>query len=357
MGIDLVNPPVTAADTAPRRAVALVASGLLRVGSVPAVLLGAWALTLLVALPSSWLVHRAIATDLGASLAAARAAEGVDWTWWQEFADRQPALAATFRPSIIGFAAVLQNAGDLLDGRLPAGPALAAVVTYVLAWSFLLGGALDRYARGRRTGAAGFFAACGVFFWRFVRLGVMALAAYAFLFLVLHPWLFVDLFGRVTRDLTSERVAAGWRVGLYAVFAALLAATTVVFDYARIRAVVEDRRSMLGSLAAGARFVRRHVATVAALYALNLLLLVMVWVGYALASPGATAPVWVTLAVGQAYLVARLALRLTAYAAGTLLFQDRLAHAAYTAAPPRRWPDSPAVEAIANAAPVPNERT
>ena len=32
----------------------------------------------------------------------------------------------------------------------------------------------------------------------------------------------------------------------------------LVLDYARIRIVVEDRRSALGALAAGARFVRRH---------------------------------------------------------------------------------------------------
>jgi hypothetical protein len=45
-------------------------------------------------------------------------------------------------------------------------------------------------------------------------------------------------------------------------------------------------------------------------------------------------------------------LHLAAYASATVLFQSRLAHAEYTAAPPLVWPDSPAAEAIVNAAPT-----
>ena len=36
------------------------------------------------------------------------------------------------------------------------------------------------------------------------------------------------------------------------------------------------------------------------------------------------------------------------YASAAILFQSRLAHAGYTAAPPVEWPESPAAEAIAN---------
>ena len=40
------------------------------------------------------------------------------------------------------------------------------------------------------------------------------------------------------------------------------------------------------------------------------------------------------------------------YATGVALFQSRLAHAGYTAAPPAVWPESASAEAIANAAPT-----
>jgi hypothetical protein len=39
-------------------------------------------------------------------------------------------------------------------------------------------------------------------------------------------------------------------------------------------------------------------------------------------------------------------------ASAVALFQDRLAHAGYTAAPPLTWPESPAAEAIGYAAPT-----
>jgi hypothetical protein len=46
-----------------------------------------------------------------------------------------------------------------------------------------------------------------------------------------------------TRDLAVERTAVFyWRLLMYAIFTALLALTTVVFDYAKVRAGGRDRR-------------------------------------------------------------------------------------------------------------------
>ena len=43
-------------------------------------------------------------------------------------------------------------------------------------------------------------------------------------------------------------------LGGYLVFGLLLVLCNLVFDYARVRIVVEDRRSAIGALLAGARF-------------------------------------------------------------------------------------------------------
>ena len=75
---------------------------------------------------------------------------------------------------------------------------------------------------------------------------------------------------------------------------------------------------------------------------------------YAAVVPGADgggARVWLTLVVGQAYIVARLAVKLVFDAAQTAYFQSQLAHAGYVAAPRPAWPDSPAAEAITASAP------
>ena len=122
---------------------------------------------------------------------------------------------------------------------------------------FLAGGIIDRYARDRSTRAYGFFAASGVFFFRFLRLGVLMGLAYGLLVRYLHPWLFGTVYPRVTNDLTVERTAFLVRLALYALFALGLAACNVLFDYAKVRAVVEDRRSMLGATAAACALHRR----------------------------------------------------------------------------------------------------
>ena len=61
---------------------------------------------------------------------------------------------------------------------------------------------------------------------------------------------------------------------------------------------------------------------------------------------------WITLAVAEAYILARHYLKLLFYASETSFFQGKLAHAAYTAAPAVVWPDSPAAETIGNADPA-----
>ncbi|HSK08552.1 MAG TPA: hypothetical protein VK911_03185 [Vicinamibacterales bacterium] len=322
--------------------------GLRRVARAPAILLGVLLLTLLVALPPAIVLRGVLAQSLGTSLAAETAASGVNQEWWEEFSAGATGLGATFTPRIIGFGGVLDNLSRMLDNVGYQAAVTVVAAGYLLGWTFLLGGILDRYARNRSIRGAGFFAASGVFFFRFVRLGVFAVLAYALLFGPVHAWLFDALFPWATRDWTVERNAFFLRVALYAVFGALLVAVNVLFDYAKIRAVVEDRRSAVGALMAAFRFVRRHPLPVFGLYALNGLLFLAVLAVYAVVAPGAGGGwlVWVGFLVTELYLLGRLAVKLTFYASETSLFQRLLAHNEYTAAPLPTWPESPAAEAI-----------
>jgi len=326
--------------------------GLGRVYDAPPVLFGVYLLTLLLTLPLASVLRNAIIDDLGQSLTAGRVADGVDYGWWQEFEQRAGGLATTFRPSIIGFAAPIGNVSDLADhASLPAAIA-AAVGAYLLIWAFLVGGVLDRYARQRPTRPAGFFSACGVYFFRFLRLGLMALFAYALLFGLVHGWLFDGLYDRLTRDVTVERSAFFVRLGLYVLFGLLVGGVNLVFDYAKIRAVVEDRRSMIGALRAGARFVWRHRTATIGLYLVVGCLFALILAAYAAVAPGVWGPGWSTvrgLALAQLYVLARLWVKLVFYASETSLFQLSLAHAGYTAAPTPAWPESAAAETIGNA--------
>jgi hypothetical protein len=325
------------------------ADGLRRVVAAPAVLGGVFVMTFLLALPLAITVRDLIEANLGRSLVAGEVADAVNYDWWQEFTAQATGLGTTFTPSVIGFAAVLDNVGSVLDGQGKIAPIAAALAMYLFGWWFLSGGILDRYARQRPTHAHAFFSACGVYFFRFLRLGIVAGLAYWFLFTYVHDWLFADLFADVNRDLASEKTAMTWRFGLYAAFGLIVLAVNLVIDYAKVRAVVEDRRSMVGALRAASGFIWRNPGRVIGLYvadALLSLIVIAIWAAVAPGAGGAGASMWLAFLGGQIYLIARLVVKLQFMASQTALFQQSLAHAAYVAAPAPTWPESPAAEAI-----------
>lgn len=319
-----------------------------RVASAPCLIAGVWLTTVLLAAPLAFALRGMLVDHLGPSLAAQTAAEGVNFDWWNEFLAQAAGVGQTFLPRIIGFAAVLSNLSRLADGSgVDTIPAVAVGAHLVLS-TFFAGGILDRLARARAVGASGFFAACGVFFFRFLRLGIIAGTAYWLLFTKIHPLLFGKLLSWWTLDVTVERSAFAARVLLYLVFAALVLAVNVIVDYAKIRAVVEDRRSMVMALVSALRFVRRNAGAVCGLYALNVLVFLGLLLIYFVVAPGVAGGwrMWVGLLVGQLYIVLRGVVRLQFASSQIALFQGRLAHAHYTATPTPTWPDSPTAEAI-----------
>ncbi len=198
-------------------------------------------------------------------------------------------------------------------------------IVALLFWAFAYGGVIDRYARNRPTRAHGFFAACGGHFLPLVRLAILPLVV-AWGLMILQP---------------------GFVAG-----SAVVLIVDVVMQFARIRLVVEDRRSGLGAVLAGIRFIRRNFVSVAILWMVYGLLHVALgrasnWLTTSPASP------WIERAIDEAFFALSLwQATLFPYATGVALFQSRLAHAGYTAAPPAVWPESASAEAIANAAPT-----
>jgi hypothetical protein len=319
--------------------------GLNRVKRAPWIVAGVWISTLVLAMPLAIALHGQISAHLGASMAAQTAASGVNYDWWNEFLAQTSGVGASFVPAILGFAAVMRNLSTIADTTALPPVIAAAVAMNMLVSLFLAGGVTDRLARDRNVGAGGFFATCGVFFVRFIRLAAIAAFVYWMLFGPIHQWLFDQLYPSLIADVTVERTAFFIRLGLYAVFAVPVFFFNILFDYAKVRAVVEDRRSMIGAIVASWRFIRRHPLAVIGLYALNALLFLIVVGVYYLIAPGGSANL-LAFAVGQLYIVLRVIVRLQFTASQTALFQSRLAHAGYVARPIPKWPDSPAAEAI-----------
>ena len=290
--------------------------GLRRVAAIPLPILGLYVVSLAATLP------------IGV------AGGGCAFRWWTELGAEASGFSRTFGPGALGFAALLPNPGDLADRRPPDGALAGFAIACIAAWTFLAGGTIDRLARQQRVGGAAFLDACRAYFWRLARLALLAGAAYWFLLGVLRPWLFGGVPGALTLDGTAERGVFLVRTALHTLFGAALAGAGSVFDYARVRAIVEDRYSMVGALLAAIRFIRRRPAAVAGLWLLNAALAVLVLTAGNLAATGAGAAgpaAWDAFAIGPTLVAARLFTTLVACASQTAYFQSRLAYATYVA--------------------------
>jgi hypothetical protein len=212
------------------------------------------------------------------------------------------------------------SAMDPLAGLVSMLAAAPGALAHAVVVTFLLGGVLDRLARDRAVGTYGFFGAAGMYFFRFLRLDAIAIPIH----LALITWLNPPL---------SRAGLPVW------VMLAPAVAVNLIFDYARVRMVVEDRRSAIGSLAAALRFVGRNFPAAAAVSLIFAGLLAAAWTtaaGWA----GSVPAIALVYALAHAVLVLAFAGSLTA------LFQGRLAHAGYTARRLPAWPESAAAEVI-----------
>jgi hypothetical protein len=322
--------------------------GVRRVARAPAVFAGLLAALTLLTAPAAWLVRDALVRAFGASLIASDLARGFDLRWWRELSSRAEGLVADVAPSIIGFAAVLRNLSAFTDPSDASDGSWLIVAFWFLTGVVLSGGILDRYARQRALHTHGFFAACGRLAFRLLRLNVLVLLVYATVLSI--GWLIVEpVWTWLTRDLASERAAFAWGALFTGAAALVVGLVTIVADCARVRMVVEDRRSALFALIAGFRFARRAIGRLIRLYALLLATTLACFAIYAIVAPGATLTglwVWAGFFVSEVYIAARVFTKLLTYASVTSLFQSELAHADYVAQPAPIWPESPAVESL-----------
>jgi hypothetical protein len=291
--------------------------GVGRVNRAPAVLLGVWLMTAFSVLPIA-LAQTASPNPRPSRLVVHVQSDTVH-RWLREL-NRYTADPAVDLGSTVSVALrhPIRFTSNLTAWMAGAGVPAA----FLIQWLFIAGGTIDRYARDRPTRAHGFFAACGVFFFRFLRLGLVMAAAFVI----------------VSRYLRQPVISA-----------VALACCRLVFDYAQVRAVVEDRRSMLGALRAALSVIRRNWVAAILLYAIDYAAFAAIVGLYVTVGPGSARLVWSmwgVILLNQAYVLARLWITLIFWSSEAALFQGRLAHAGYVAGRAPVWPDSPAAEAM-----------
>jgi len=223
--------------------------------SAPRLIALLWLTLLLSAAPFGLAMQRAIAHDIGASRVHVDLRERMDMVWLGEFRERAGDLGRTFDVTTSSRVDFLHNLDLLFSGRLFTGhPGLvSAGVGYVLIWLLLLGGIIDRFARGGgRFVLSQFLGAGGRYFSRLLVLtGLSALGYWAIYRAAAWGY---EALEEATRDITVEgTVLKYYLLGALPVLLAA-AAVMMIFDFARVAAVVEERGAW-SALGRGARFV------------------------------------------------------------------------------------------------------
>jgi hypothetical protein len=204
-------------------------------------------ITLPLIVPIFWLVS---STTGGTLTAESMFANKLDVRW----------LIDIFNNQMPGFS--LESTGSQIGLLL----ALLALV-YLLLNTFFAGGIIEVLAMdyGRFT-MRRFWAGCGAYFWRLFRLMLISLLFYGVAGLV---YFMVRMkIDEAAVQATSYESFLYYRWGAIALLVALLAFFNMVFDYAKIRAIVDDSRAMFSGAFRALGFALRHFFSVSVLYLL-----------------------------------------------------------------------------------------
>jgi hypothetical protein len=302
-------------------------SGFGRVLSSPSLVLFLWLANVVVAIPLAVSMAGSIEESIGASLVHQNLRDGFDMGWYGEFGARAKGIEKTLSPSVVGAGAFLDNIEAWLNGKLfEMLPGLLALgCLYALLWTLFLGGILHRYSDGRGLFRLSELLSHGAeFFFRFVRLAVLSGILY-YLVYRFAGW----LFGRIddaVRDETVEKTVLWYVIAGSLLIGLLLTLINMAFDYAKIAIYKENRRSTILAAIKGFRLVLGNLGSTAFLYyGLGALGLLLLGAYYAIApGPGQASVPSVVFAflVGQAFLVAKLLVRLTFYAGQMALYES-----------------------------------
>ncbi len=285
----------------------------------PALFLVASVITIVAVVPFALVLGDRLRTALGNQPPINLDAEEIDAEWWMEFRAQARGLEATFTPTIIGFAAPLDNLSALADGTPRPLALVAPVALYGLVWAFLWGGILPRFDRGHASGPRAFLRDARRHLPRFALIAAAAAMASLILYWTVHRVLFGPVYEWLVAPTTNERDAFLWRVALYLVFGAMLALVSLAADYARISCATGRAAGAGQALGAGAAFMRGHARAVMAAFVLTGLLFVGLLIVYGVVDRRFGG--WRGVIVGQAYIMARLAIRLTNAASEVRLYQ------------------------------------
>jgi hypothetical protein len=254
------------------------------------------------------------------------------WTWWNAVLGSSPEAASVLKRFGLGLYLDLTRSEGVSGLGLLMVVTAAVGVVAVVSSAFVFGGMLEVLgnADDRRPFMHRFFRGGGHFFWRFLRLAVIAGVC-----LVLVTALVSAIVVAITTPLRgSEWEPGGYLAGFVNIAAMALvgALFLLALDYARIRVARDDSRRMLKAYFGGLGFVlRRLFATygIAIPFVVALAALMAAYVAYETNAPaaGSWGAILVLFVIQQIVVLGRVFLRVA------LVGAERSFHAAVLPSP------------------------
>ena len=210
--------------------------------------------------------------SIGQSEVGDRMQKGFDYIWWEEFRDQSKGIETSFSPSIMGKGAVLDNFVHLLhfgETHLPR-VILVFGALYVLLHTFLSGGILSVLGEDIPVfSIRGFFSGAGKFASRFFLLMIIS---WVFFFLVIALKDFLSTLVLNVSSTARSEIFPFYLSLLSSIFVyAMFLFFQMIFDYARIKTAIEDRRSVLQTTKDAFIFVFKNFGSTMGLFYLLLL--------------------------------------------------------------------------------------
>lgn len=301
--------------------------GFMATGRVSKMVLFLFVINLFFSLLLTIPMYHSLKDSFGRSEMGDRMARGFDYIWWQEFRDEAKGLETTFSPSIIGKGGILTNVESLIQMRFFSSPPILLVfgLFYIILHTFLAGGILTIFSQDvPRFTLKEFIHGAGSHFLRF-----FGLMLFSWVFIIVVGGLLQDVFMSILSDISSnslsEVVPFFIQLGFSALIFILLLFIQMVFDYARIKVVLEESRNILKSTLEALVFVFKYPFSTFGLFYLIFLFQVAVTVIYILLKeiiPQSNFP-WVLVAfiIQQLFIFAIIWIRCLLYSSQMQLYR------------------------------------
>ena len=283
----------------------------------------AWLINFCLAIVLAAGISETLKKSIGSKQAGENMQMGFDGVWYNNFATNAEGLARTFNPGITGMGAVYSGLDTFITGAVGRIPATILFIgcAYLLVWVFLSGGFFGLFVQGSEKKKS-FWEWAGENFLRFLTLGIMALFLYWLVLAFLLPWT-TNFVNWITEDTLDERVHFTWVVIQYLLLWSIVLLVNLTFDYSKVLMVRENKRLVFMLPVRALRIIFKNFRKTGGTYVLVGVIWLFVLLIYKAIVPGIAQANWTTIAlaflVGQAFILARIAVRAFMYATETAM--------------------------------------